>query len=46
MKIWDLKSRNQKEDPTKNLIKYGFIVFKMTKQNTQSEQQKLEPSKL
>ena len=38
--IWDLKSQSQGGTPKKIVKKYGFIVFKMTAQNTQTEQKK------
>ena len=41
------KIQNSKGGPRKKfVIKYGFIVFKMFAQNTQTEQKKLQPSKL
>ena len=35
--IWDFKSQSQLGGTKKIVIKYVFILFKMTAQNTQSE---------
>ena len=43
--IWDLKPQSQGGDPKNIVIKYGFIVFKMTAQNTRTEQKNLQHSK-
>ena len=44
--ILDLKSQSQRGTQKKIVKKYGFIVFQMTAQNTQSEQKKLQHSRL
>ena len=40
------KIKNPKGDPEKIVLKYGFVVFKITAQNTQINEQNWQPSKL